>query len=151
MKIPDEQLKEWAQECFQQNGRLLHAADDLRRVQAPADTQQALETVRQRNWRMLESLVRAGADDPREERARQLREAARKAGFDMPEPEPVSLSLLSSPKARRYAGAIRAAASACQEMEQERGITDGLGEILSDYADIAEMETLGPTGLQGME
>jgi hypothetical protein len=60
----------------------------------------------------------------------------------------IPLSLLSSPAARRFAETIRAAAVACQEMEAERGLVDGLAETLSDYADIAELEVFGPKGLE---
>jgi hypothetical protein len=98
--------------------------------------------------------VVAGAADPlqkaREETQRRI------ALMDSDEPvreddRGIPRALLSSPAARRFAEAIRAAAAACQEMERERGITDGLTETLTDYADIAELEVHGPAGLRGME
>src|SRR6185503_2801073 len=100
-----------------------------------------LENARRLNVFVQHGLERAGADDPADaDRIERLGEELA-AEFRK---EPLSLERLTSPKARRFAEAIRAAATACREMEAERGIEDGLAEILSDYADGAEFEVFGP-------
>jgi hypothetical protein len=55
---------------------------------------------------------------------------------------------MTSPKAKRFAEAMHAAAVACREIEEERGIEDGLAKALEDYAAGAEFEVNGPLGLR---
>ncbi|HLV80524.1 MAG TPA: hypothetical protein VKT32_09595 [Chthonomonadaceae bacterium] len=61
-------------------------------------------------------------------------------------PWQVPLEVASTPKMRRYAGAIRAAAAACRAMEEERGIPpeDGVTGMLEYLAAAAEFEVHGP-------
>ena len=56
--------------------------------------------------------------------------------------------MLSSDKAKRFVEAMREAAEACKAMEDERGIGDGLAEMLTDFADGAEFECYGPASLR---
>jgi|SRR5579884_1312562 len=151
MNVPQQDLNEMAEKAQRVNGHLLRVKDYLRRTEAPADVQETLETARRSNVTVLHSLVRAGADDPLEARQEERRQQLRAADDRMPEPQQVPLELLSSPAARRYAEAIRAAAVACREMETERNgpQCDGLAEILEDFAEGAEFEVYGPKGLQG--
>jgi len=65
---------------------------------------------------------------------------------EAPTPWQVPLEIASSPRMRRYAGAIRAAAVACRAMEEERGIPveDGVTGLLEYLAAAAEFEVYGP-------
>ena len=65
---------------------------------------------------------------------------------DAPMTWQVPLEVTSSPKMRRYAGAIRAAAAACRALEEERGIApeDGVTSMLEYLAAAAEFEVYGP-------
>ena len=69
---------------------------------------------------------------------------------EAPAPWQVPLEIASSPKMRRYAGAVRAAAAACRAMEEERGISpeDGVTSLLEYLASAAEFEVYGPADAQ---
>ena len=79
----------------------------------------------------LRLLLRLGAADPEENRP--TRETP--------------LHLLGSEAAQTFAHAMREAASWAVIVDDERGIEDGRGELLEDYAFVAEMECFGPVGL----
>jgi hypothetical protein len=148
MNVPKETLDALAEKVQRVNGRLLRVADYLRHMDAPLEVQDEMEAARRANITILHALIRAGADDPQEEWREEVHRVA-----GLPTPGPVPLHLLSSPTAKRYAVAMRAAAIACREMETERygPGCDGFAESLEDWADIAELEVYGPKGLQGME
>ncbi len=69
---------------------------------------------------------------------------------DAPMTWQIPLEVASSPKMRRYAGAIRAAAAACRALEEERGIApeDGVTGMLEYLAAAAEFEVYGPADAQ---
>ena len=148
MNVPQDDLNAMAQSAFTVNGTLLHVADGLRRFSMPLDMQDELEVARSRNNALLHKLVRAGADDP-------LEAAQQKTStvLNIPSQQPLTLELLTSPAAVRYARAMREAATACREMETERygAGCDGFTESLEDWAEGAELEAFGPAGLQEHE
>jgi type IV pilus biogenesis protein CpaD/CtpE len=147
VNIPQDKLDELADKAFRMNSLLLQAASRLRQDRAEAAAT-LIETARRGNSSVVRRLVWAGAQDPaqkvREEQSRE-RQAL---GLPTASVKEVPISLLSSVAAKEFAEAIRAAAAACRRMEEERGIEDGLAEILGDYAEIAEMEVYGPVGLR---
>ena len=63
----------------------------------------------------------------------------------------VPLHLLATPAAERYAAAIRSAAKACREVEQERNTGFRVAQVLGEFADMAEMECYGPKFIREME
>lgn len=123
MKIEQKTLNYWAELALKTNKNLLDGSANYAQVT---------------NNLLLQSLKHAGADDPI------FRPKLERSG----NPE-IPLNLLDSSAARRYASAIRAAATACREMETERGIEDGLAEQLECFAESAELEVYGPVGLEG--
>jgi hypothetical protein len=142
-----------AQAAFRTNDYLLQVGDYLRRTDAPGNIADALEQARRLVSTVLNGLIRAGADDPLQAVIEQERQRRQEAGLPTAKEKSVPLELLSSPAAKRYAEAIRAAAVACRQMEEERygPDCDGFAESLEDWADIAEMEVYGPKGLRGLE
>jgi hypothetical protein len=96
-----------------------------------------------------EDRLRLGAIDPLKKVRKEQRRERPALGLPTSRVKDVPIELLSSPAAREYAEAIRIAAEACRKMEEERGIEDGLAEILGDYAEIAALEVYGPVGLRG--
>lgn len=153
MKVSLEELNALAEKAFRVNAHLLKVKTSLLRAGVPRDVQEEVETARRVNWSTLKGLVKLGADDPTDELQARLKARFVAAGGKLPEQEETPLHLLSSPAARRYAAAIREAATACREMETERygPHCDGLAEMLEDWAADAERETYGPPGLNGME
>jgi hypothetical protein len=150
VNIPQDKIDALADKVFRTNSLLLQASDGLR-MGATDATAVLIETSLRANNSVLDGLLCVGAQDPlRQVRKEQSRER-QELGLPSAPAKEVPLSLLSSPAAREYAEAIRAAAEACRRMEEERGIYDGLAEILGDYAEIAAMEFYGPVGLRGLE
>lgn len=148
MNISQDILNKWAEKCWRTNGELLTLKDYLRRANAPDAIQETAWNAQGRIGRLLNALQSAGADDPAHADLVERYGEEEAASFKRRE---VSLELLSSPAAQRFAKALREAANACAEMEKERGIEDGFAEVLSDHADIYETEIFGPQGLRGME
>jgi hypothetical protein len=153
VNVSQKDLNDLAATAFRIDGYLLRVQGALRRGTITVPAASDLETARQANLRIQHSLVRAGADDPREAADAETRVRMRDAGVDAPELKEIPIELLSSPAARRYAEAIRAAATACREMETERygPDCDGFAEMLEDWARDAEFEVFGPVGLRGLE
>lgn len=150
MKVPDAELNQWAQTLFDQNARMLCLSDALRGKEDCDTLFSQLETIRGKNWRLMNALVRAGAESPVEKAQAALRQTYREEGGEVSEPESLPLALLCSPKARQYAEAIRAAADARRAMDEERyGVgCETFAEILEDYAAESEFEVFGPVGLR---
>ena len=148
MNVPQDDLNTMAETALTVNGTLLRVASGLRRFSMPLDVQDELEAARSKNYALMHKLVRAGADDPLE--AAQQRTAA---VLTLPSQQPLTLEMLTSPAAVRYARAMREAATACRGMETERygAGCDGFAESLEDWAEGAELEAFGPTGLQERE
>jgi len=153
VNVPQDKLDELADKVFRVNSHLLRAEDRLRRDPDAADALALIEQGRRVNHSVLTGLVSAGAQDPLKKALAEDRRERLERGLPTAPVREVPLHLLSSPAARRYAEAIRAAATACREMETERygPDCDGLAETLEDYADVAELEVFGPVGLRGME
>jgi type IV pilus biogenesis protein CpaD/CtpE len=150
VNISQEKLDALVGEAFRTNSLLLQAESRLRQDRAEAAAT-LIETARRGNSSVVRSLVWAGAQDPAQKVREEQRRERQELGLPSAPVKEVPLSLLSSPSAQEYAEAIRAAAEACRKMEEERGIEDGLAEILGDYAEIAALEVYGPVGLRGLE
>jgi len=141
VNVPNEELDRWAREVRQVRAWLTNISDRLPAT-APEEMLQMALQARTKAHDMLRAMIRAGAEDPMEaDRRERLGESYQPAAA------PVPIELLSSPAAREYAAAIRAAAVACRKMEAERGIGDGYAEHLEDVARAAEFEVYGPAGL----
>lgn len=137
MQIDQTILDEWYDLAEKQNSLLLRAGDALRggRMEDAADL---VDTARRKALLITRQMDRAGAVLPPPS-------AAVENALDL------SLSGLTiSDAARRDAEALRAAANARLALEKERGIEDGLGELLSDWATQAERNVFGPVG-SGLE
>ena len=79
--------------------------------------------------------------------ARERRESLDLAGLEEMEAVPVSLELLQSSTARRYAAALRQAAELAAEVDRERGWEgDGIADLIEEWATGAEEEAYGPVG-----
>jgi hypothetical protein len=142
VKPPQEKLTELAQKAYRATGLLVRSGDYLASVKLPDNVADDLCAAQRLCLSLRHGLVALGADDPhREETLRVYHQR------DLPPPPETPLHLLSSEKAQRAAQKLREAAEAVLAMEEERGITDGTGELLSDWADIAEMECFGPVGI----
>lgn len=148
MKLAQDKLTELAQKAYRTNSLFLFAQDYLRNVNLPDTVADNIEAARRNVVSIGHGLVALGADDPHQAAWREIDDGLRAEGHDVPERRETPLHLLSSEKAQTAARALRDAAAAVAEMEAERGITDGLGEMLSDWADIQEMEVFGPVSLR---
>lgn len=147
MKLSADKLDELAVKAYRTNSLLLHVGDYLRSVKLPDDVASALSTARQNVWSLKSGLVGLGAEDPHARLTREDEIRITGGAYEVPRPRETPLHLLNSDAAVRFARALREAAEACKAMERERGITDGLAEQLSDYADIYHLEVFGPVGL----
>lgn len=91
------------------------------------------------NNRLLQSLLAAGAADPRAFASTYRERAGR-----------VTLDQMTSPANRRLAMLLREASHAARQVEDERGISGddrALSETLDIYAEATERECYGPAGL----
>ena len=143
MNVPHDTLDRWARETRQVRAWLTKIGDRLRAANAPEDLQTMALSARNKAHDLVNDMIEAGAADPMEE------DRKTRMGESYTPARVVPIELLSSPAARRYAEAIRAAAAACREMETERygpGY-DGYAQHLEDVARTAEFECYGPTGL----
>jgi hypothetical protein len=147
MKLAQDKLTELAQKAYRANSRMLSASDYLRSVNLPDPVADDLSAARQALVSIGHGLVSLGAEDPHRAAWTETDADLRAAGYDVPERHETPLHLLSSEKAKAAARKLREAAEAVLAMEAERGLSDGLGEMLSDWADIQEMEAFGPVGL----
>jgi len=139
VKIELSQLNAWAQLAQQTNNRLVHLMFLLGRPNVtPANLKEAASQATEGqglNNRLLQELLCAGADDPNRPRA------------GMPARKETGLAVMTSPANRRLASLLRETAQAAADVEAERGEDGGLSEILTSYAEQAEMEVYGPAGL----
>lgn len=141
MKLGQDKLNELAEKAHRTNALFLRAQDYLRCVNLPDQVADDIEAARRNVTSIGHGLVILGADDPQRRQTRLDREREGRPSLETP------IHLLSSEKAQRAARALQAAAAAVLEMEEERGVTDGMGEMLQDWSDILEMEVFGPRGL----
>ncbi len=140
MKIELSQLNQWAELSQQTNDRLVRLMFLLGRPDVtPANLQEASGQATEGqglNNRLLQELLRAGAKDPITPRA------------GLPKrPDGPGLALMTTPANRRLAQLLRETAQAAADVEAERGEDGGLSEILTGYAEQAEMEVYGSASL----
>ena len=143
IRIDEEEGQALAEKAGQVNAILLRLFASLQ-ASSKSETEQLIWDAQKQNRLMLNRLERLGLTAP----AVGLTDREDAFGRDRSTLE-IPLRQLSSDKAQRYARALRECAVACREMEQERGIEDGLTEMFEDYAESAELEVFGPVGLRG--
>lgn len=147
MKIELDRLNDLANSAHRANSLALQAMDALR-VEQPGAASYNLAILQGKLRHIEQQLILLGADDPREAWMRSLQERRAAEGLPPIHDEcDTPLHLLSSDKAQRNALTMRAAAIALRDMENERGIVDGMAERIEDLADIYGMECFGPKGL----
>ncbi len=151
LNISDEEWKELAAATHKIHALLLQGADALHQ----GDHQSAeayLVTAWTINMSRHNCLIAAGFADSVDGYSSGINvEPEKETLRNLPPDEGMPPHLLTTPVAKRYAEAIRAAAEACKELEHERNTKTGVARVLREYADIAENETFGPESMRGLE
>lgn len=150
MPLSDEELASFA-EAMRRIEALLGQVTDALRVGDGQTAEAFVATARAINQAQHQRMIALGVVDPLEDPFLQIgvrpedEDAAALTANNVP------LHLLATPAAERYAEAIRSAANACREVEQERNTGPRVAQVLSEFADMAETECFGPKFMREME